>query len=47
MFFDEPVLGSSTTALQIFIGHNSKYIDIYGVATDCDLSHTLEENIMI
>ena len=46
MFSNEPALGSNPTAVQIFIGHNSKYIDVYRVAADCDLSCTLEENIM-
>ena len=48
MFSYEPALGSNATAVQIFIGCHSKYsyIDIYGVATECDLSYTLEENIM-
>ena len=46
MFSNEPALGSITQGGQIFIGHNSKYIDDYGVVTSCDLSHTLEENIM-
>ena len=46
MFSNEAALGNTTTAAQIFIGHNSKYIDIYGVATACDLPCTLEENIM-
>ena len=46
MFSHEPALGSNTQAAQIFIGHNSKYIDAYGVSTDCNLSHTLEENIL-
>ena len=39
-------LGSNTTAVQIFVGHNSKYINFYGVATDHDISCTLEENIV-
>ena len=46
MFSDEPALGTYATAAQIIIGCNSKYIDVYGVATDHDLSCTLEENIM-
>ena len=46
MFSDDPAIGSNTTAAQIFIRHNLNYIDIYGVATDWDLSHMLEENIM-
>ena len=46
MFSGESVLGSNARAVQILAGHNSKYIDVYGVTTDCDLSHTLEENIM-
>ena len=46
IFSDEPALGSNATAVQIFIGHNSKYINVYRVATDHVLSHTLEENIM-
>ena len=46
MFSDEPALGSNATAAQIFIGYNSKCINVYGVTTDCDLSHTPEENIM-
>ena len=46
MFSNEPTLGSKATTAQIIIGHNSKYIDVYGVATEYDLSHTLEENIM-
>ena len=44
--FNEPALGSNHTTAQIFVGHNSKYIDAYGVATDHGLSCTLEENIM-
>ena len=43
---NEPALGSNHTTAQIFVGHNSKYIDAYGVATDHGLSCTLEENIM-
>ena len=46
MFSDEPTLGSNATTVQIFIGHNSKYTNVSGVSTDCDLSCTLEENIM-
>ena len=46
MFSDDPVLGSNATAVQILIGQNSKYIDIYRVVMDHDLSCTLEENIM-
>ena len=46
MFSDEPAQGTSATAVQIFIGHNSKYMNVCGVATDHDLSCTLEENIM-
>ena len=46
MFSNEPTLGSNATVVQIFVGHNSKYIEVYRVATDHDLSHTLEENIM-
>ena len=46
MFSNESALGSNAQSTQIFIGQNSKYIDVYGVATDHDLSHTLEENIM-
>ena len=46
MFSDDHVQGSNATAVQIFIGQNSKYIDIYRVAMDHDLSCTLEENIM-
>ena len=34
------------TAAQILVGHNSKYLDVNGVATDHNLSHSLEENIM-
>ena len=47
MLSDEPAQGSNATAVQIFIGHNSMYIDIYRVATDQDLSCTLEQNIRI
>ena len=46
MFSDEAVLGSYATTAQIFVGCNSKYIDVYGAALDHDLSHTLEEDIM-
>ena len=46
MFSDEPELGSYATALHIFSGCNSKYINVYGVATDHDFSCTLEVNIM-
>ena len=46
MFSDEPALGSNATTVQIFIGHISKCINVYRVATDHDLSHTPEENIM-
>ena len=46
MFSNEPALGCNTTAMKIFVEHNSKYFDVYAVATDHDLSHTLEENIM-
>ena len=45
-FSDEPVLGSNARAVQSLVGCNYKYIDVYGVATDHDLCHTLEENIM-
>ena len=46
MFLNEPVLGSNATGAQILLLDHSKYIHVYGVATDCDLSHTLEESIM-
>ena len=46
MVSNEGALASNAQAAQIFVGHNSKYIDVYGIATDQDLSHTLEENIM-
>ena len=46
MFSDEPTLGSIEKAAQILIGCNSKYIDVYRVATDYDFSCTLEEYIM-
>ena len=46
MFSDQATLGRNAQAAQKFIGCNSKYIDVYGVVTDQDLSHTLEENIM-
>ena len=46
MFSDEPTLGSNATTAQILIGHNCRYINIYRVATDHDLCHTLEQNIM-
>ena len=46
MFSDEPMLGSNAKAVQILVGHNSRYIHVYRVATDHDLSCTLEENIM-
>ena len=46
MFSGEAALGSNMTAVETFVGCNSKYIDVYGVATDHDLSHTLEHNIM-
>ena len=46
MLSNQPALGSNATTKQISIEHNSKYISIYRVATDCDLSHTLEEKIM-
>ena len=45
MIFDEPVLGSNAPAMLVFIWCNSMYIVIYIVATDHDLSHTLEEII--
>ena len=32
--------------MQIFVWCNSKYIDVYRVATDHDVSHTLQENMM-
>ena len=40
------MLGSNAQAAQIFAGCNSKYVDVYSVLTDHDLSHMLEENIM-
>ena len=46
MVSNEGALASNAQAAQIIVGHNSKYIDVYGIATDQDLSHTLEENIM-
>ena len=46
MFSNEPALGSNTTSAKIFICRDSKYNDIYGAATDCDLSHALEEITM-
>ena len=46
LFSTQLTLGSNTTAVQIFVRCNSKYINVYGVATDCNLSCTLEENIM-
>ena len=46
MFCNESQLGNNVTAAQIFVGHNSNYINVYGVATDHDLSHTLEEKMM-
>ena len=46
MFSDQHALGSNATAVQIFIGCNSKYINVYEVATDCGLSHRLEDNLM-
>ena len=46
MFSDEPALGSEAKAVQIFVDHSSKYISVYGVATDRHFSHPLEENIM-
>ena len=46
MFSDEPALGSNATPVQIFILHNSEYVNDYGGTTDHDVSHTLEQNIM-
>ena len=45
-FSDGPTLGSIAKDAHIFVGHNSRYIDVYEVATDRDFSHTLKENIM-
>ena len=36
MFSGEAALGSNMTAVETFVGCNSKYIDVYGVATDHD-----------
>ena len=38
-------LGNNGTAVEIFIGCNSKHVDVYGVTTNCNLSCRLEENI--
>ena len=46
MFSNKPALGSNAQAAQLFIGHNSKYIDVYRVLTYFNLSHTLKENTM-
>ena len=45
VFSDTPAIDDGSICAQIFVGHHSLVIDVYGMKTDKEYVNTLEDNI--